>query len=160
MFLRHSNLNPKISAYTHIYCPYNYDAAPFVPIDTESLVRDNPRQHKTFSNNSQKGFALDTSFEHHHAWIMSIKVSLTTRVLATVFHKHKYISNPLVSLANSVMMVMIPSQESYMNGQIPPWDSSMSGLIHHNPCLGLRHDWAQNLMSQHNSKHKEPGRAH
>ena len=56
--------------------------------------------------------------------------------------------------------VLIPSRDSFMNGMIPPRDSSMSGLIHHNPCLGLRHDWAQNLMSQHNSKHKEPSRAH
>ena len=56
--------------------------------------------------------------------------------------------------------VLIPSRDSAMNGLIPPRDSFMSGLIHHNPCLGLRHYWAQNLMSQHNSKHKEPIRVH
>ena len=56
--------------------------------------------------------------------------------------------------------VLIPYRDSSMNGPIPHWDSSMSGLIHHNPSLGLRHDWAQNLMSKHNSKPKEPCRAH
>ena len=55
---------------------------------------------------------------------------------------------------------LIPSRDASMNRLIPPWESSMSGMIHHNPCLGLRHDWAQNLMSQHNRKHKEPSRAH
>ena len=56
--------------------------------------------------------------------------------------------------------VLIPSRESAMNGRIPPLDSSMSGLIHHNPSLGLRHYWDHNLMSQHISKHKESFRAH
>ena len=56
--------------------------------------------------------------------------------------------------------VLITSQDSERNGLIPPRDSSMSGLIHHNPSLGLRHDWARNLMSQHNSKPKEPCRSH
>ena len=57
-------------------------------------------------------------------------------------------------------LLLIPSRYSTINELIPPWESSMSGLIHHNPCLGLRHDWDQNLMSQHNSKHKDPSRAH
>ena len=56
--------------------------------------------------------------------------------------------------------VLIPSRDSAMNGMIPPRDSSMSELIHHNPSLGLGHNWAHNLMSQHNSKPKEPCRAH
>ena len=57
-------------------------------------------------------------------------------------------------------VVLIPSRESARNGLISPRESSMSGLIHHNTSLGLRHNWAQNLMSQHNSKPKEPCRAH
>ena len=32
-----------------------------------------------------------------------MKASRTTRVSATVFHKHKYISNPTVSAADTVM---------------------------------------------------------
>ena len=56
--------------------------------------------------------------------------------------------------------VLIPCRDSAMNGLIAPRDSSMSGQIHHNLNLGLRHDWDQNLMSQHNRKPKEPCRAH
>ena len=65
-----------------------------------------------------------------------------------------------VTCKGDVRAVLIPSWDSDINGMIPPRDLSMSGLIHHNPSLGLRHDWAQNLMSQHNSKPKEPYRAH
>ena len=56
--------------------------------------------------------------------------------------------------------VLIPSRDSARNGLIPPRDSSMSEVIHHNPSLGRRKNWAQNLMSQHNSKAKELCRAH
>ena len=69
------------------------------------------------------------------------------------------ISNHVASL-RFCKGVLITSRDSYMNGLIHPQDSSMSVLIHHSPSLGLRHDWDQKLMSQHNSKHKELCRTH
>ena len=62
-----------------------------------------PRQRKKNPNHFQKGFFLSTLNEHYRAWIMWMKTSRTTIVLATVFHKHKYISNLLVPAANAVM---------------------------------------------------------
>ena len=58
--------------------------------------------------------------------------------------------------------VLIPSRDSSMSGLIPSWDSSMSGLIPSwdSSMSGIIHERAQNLMIQHNSKHKEPSRAH
>ena len=103
LLLRQSNVSPKISAYAHVYGPHNYDATPFVPIRMESLVHDKPRRQKTFAEHCQKGYVPGTSFEHYHAWTMWMKASCTTRVLATVFHKHKYISNPTVSVADVVI---------------------------------------------------------
>ena len=44
--LRKSNMNPRISAYAHVYGSHNYDIEPFLPIGMESLVHDNPRQRK------------------------------------------------------------------------------------------------------------------
>ena len=65
---------------------------------------------------------------------------------------------PIVVLYSKCLL--IPSWDSYRNGLILPRDSSMSGQIHHNLSLVPRNDWAQNLMSQHNSKPKEPCRSH
>ena len=69
----------------------------------ESLVHDKPRRQKTFAKHCQKGYVLGTSFKYYCAWIMWMKASRTTRILATVFHKHKYISNPVVSAADAVI---------------------------------------------------------
>ena len=65
LLLRQFNVNPQISAYTHLCSPHNYDAKPFVPIDMESLVHDNPRQRKSFAEHFQEGYVLGTSFEHY-----------------------------------------------------------------------------------------------
>ena len=54
-------------------------------------------QRKTFAEHCSKGYVLGTSLEHYRAWIIWKKDSRRTRVSATIFHKHKYISNPSVT---------------------------------------------------------------
>ena len=99
-------MNPQISAYTHVYGPQNYDAEPFVPIGMESLVHDNPRQRKSFAKNYKKGYVLGTSFEHYRAWNIWMKTSRATIIQATVFQKHKYLSNPTVTPADVIIVAI------------------------------------------------------
>ena len=94
VLLRQSNVNPRISAYAHVYGPNNYDAKPFVPIGMEYLVHNKPRQRKLFAEHWKKGYVLEIYFEHYRAWNICMKVSHKTRISATFFHKHKYFSNP------------------------------------------------------------------
>ena len=103
LLLRQSNVNPQISAYAHIYGPHNYDAEPFVPIGMESLVHDNPRQRKLFAEHCKRGYVMGTYFEHYRAWNIWMKASQATRIPATIFHKHKYLSNPTVTPADAVI---------------------------------------------------------
>ena len=42
-----SNINPKISSYTHLYGLHDYSALPFVPIGMETLVHDKPSKQRT-----------------------------------------------------------------------------------------------------------------
>ena len=78
----------------------------------ELLVHDKPCQHKKICEYFHKGFVLGTSFEHYRAWIMWRKASHTTRVSATAFHKHKYISNLSVSATNTIMVAASNLEES------------------------------------------------
>ena len=118
LLLRQSNVNPKISAYAHVYGPHNYDAAPFVPIGMESLVHDKPRRRKTFAEHCRKGYVLGTSFEHYRCWSMWMKDSRATRISATVFHKHKYISNPTVTAADAVIAAA-SNLAAVLKGKLP-----------------------------------------
>ena len=90
--LRKSNVNPKVSAYAHIYGPHDYKAATFLPIGMETLVHDNPKRRGNFAENFSKWYVLGTASEHYRSWKMWMKDTRATRILATVFHKHKYIT--------------------------------------------------------------------
>ena len=57
-------MNPKISAYAHVFGPHDYNAAPFVPIGMETLVHEKPKRRGTFAEHCRKGFVLGTAFEH------------------------------------------------------------------------------------------------
>ena len=118
LLLRQSDVNPKISAYAHVYGPHNYDATPFVPIGMESLVHDKPRRRKTFAEHCRKGYVLGTSFEHYRCWSMWMKASRATRISATVFHKHKYISNPTVTAADAVIAAA-SNLAAVLKGKLP-----------------------------------------
>ena len=52
---------------------------------------------------SAKGYVLGTDFEHYRAWKMWMKDTRVTRISATVFHKHKDITNPSVTPEDHVM---------------------------------------------------------
>ena len=80
LILQQSNVNPMISAYTHVYGQHDYDAAPFVPIGMETLVHVKPHRRKTFAEHCKKGFVLGTSFENYWAWVMWMKDTRATRV--------------------------------------------------------------------------------
>ena len=54
LLLRQSNMNPKVSAYAHVYRPHDYNAAPFVPIIMETLVHNKPKRRRTFAEHFRK----------------------------------------------------------------------------------------------------------
>ena len=68
MLLSMSNINPKLSSYSHVYGQHDYNAEPFVPIGMEYLVHDKPNRRKTFAAHCRKGYVLGTSFKHYRAW--------------------------------------------------------------------------------------------
>eukprot|EP00804_Cyclotella_cryptica_P008108 CCRYP_004594-RA/>CCRYP_004594-RA protein AED:0.30 eAED:0.28 QI:0/0/0/1/0/0.5/2/0/866 len=101
--LRQSNNNPKISSYAHLYGHHDYNSQPFVPIGMEALVHDKPHRRKSFAQHCTKGFVLGTSPEHYRCWTVWTPVSQSTCISATVFFKHKYITNPAVTPADAII---------------------------------------------------------
>ncbi|KAL7486156.1 LOW QUALITY PROTEIN: hypothetical protein ACHAW6_012454 [Cyclotella cf. meneghiniana] len=101
--LRHSNANPKISAYAHLYGPHNYNAIPFVPLGMEALVHDRPTRRKTYTQHCTKGWVIGTSTEHYRCWKIWSTNTRTTHIAETVFFKHKYLTNPSMSPADALI---------------------------------------------------------
>ncbi|KAL7474216.1 hypothetical protein ACHAW6_000727 [Cyclotella cf. meneghiniana] len=101
--LRQSNAHPHLSSHAHLYGHHDYNTHPFVPIGMESLVHDKPHRRKTFAQYSTKGYVISTSYEHYRCWKVWTPSSCTTRISATVFFKHKYIINPTITPADSII---------------------------------------------------------
>ena len=69
----------------------------------ETLVHDKPKRRCTFAEHCNNGFVLGTLFDHYRACTMWMTDTRATRVSATVFHKHKYLTTPTVTPANRVL---------------------------------------------------------
>ena len=102
LLLQQSHVHPKVSAYSQVYGPHDYIAALFVPIVMETFVHDKPKRRVTFAEPCSKGYFVGTDFEHYRSWTIWMKDKRVTRISATVFHKHKYITNPRVTQEDHV----------------------------------------------------------
>jgi hypothetical protein len=103
LLLRQSQVNPNMSAYAHLYGQHDYNKHPFVPIGMEALVHDKPHKQRTYAEHCRKAFDLGTSTEHYRCWKFWSNDTQATRVLGAAFFKHKYITNPAVTLEDLVI---------------------------------------------------------
>eukprot|EP00804_Cyclotella_cryptica_P002957 CCRYP_013294-RA/>CCRYP_013294-RA protein AED:0.17 eAED:0.16 QI:0/0/0/1/1/1/2/0/794 len=101
--LRQPNANSKISAYAHLYGPHDYNSLPFVTLGMEALVHDKPNRCKTYSQHCFKGWVIGTSTEHCRCWKIWTTATCTTCIAATVFFKHKYLTNPSISPTDALI---------------------------------------------------------
>ena len=90
-----------------MYGPHNYNAEPFVPIGMQALVHNNPQRRRSFAQHCSKGWVLETSPEHYRFWKVWTKNTCTTRISGTMFFKHKYITNPTFTPADTITSAAI-----------------------------------------------------
>ena len=73
------------------------------PLAWSSLYTTSLTDGKPLLITSVKGLVLGNSFEYYRRWIIWMSTYRATRMLATVFHKHKYISNPSFTPEDAVI---------------------------------------------------------
>ena len=85
-----------------MYGPHNYNTKPYVPLGMQALVHDKPNRRKSFAPHCSKGWVLGTSHEHYRCWKIWAKNTRTTRISATMFFKHKYITSPIATPEDAI----------------------------------------------------------
>jgi hypothetical protein len=99
--LRQSKEASKISAYAHIHKPHDYMKTPFAPL----ICAIQAHISHAWDTQSDAGFSLRTSMEHHWCFRVYITRTRATRISDTVFFKHQYITNPTISPKSHVVAV-------------------------------------------------------
>jgi hypothetical protein len=101
--LRQSKVAPKISAFAHVHSPHNYMKKPFAPLGCAIQAHIKPEDQRTWDPQSDAGFSLSTSMQHHQCFWVYIILTWAMRISESVFFKHQYITNPTVSPESNVV---------------------------------------------------------
>jgi hypothetical protein len=125
--LRQSNVAPKISAFAHVHGQHDYMKKPFAPIGCAVQVHVKPKNRWTWDTHTKAGYNLGTSVEHHRCFKMYITKTRATRVSDTVFFKHQYITNPMVS-PESLVVAAAQQLTTALKGNIPAGNKTAEAL--------------------------------
>jgi hypothetical protein len=116
--LRQSKVAPKISAFAHVHGPHDYMKKPFAPLGCAIQAHVKPEDQRTWDTQSDAGFSLGTSMQHHQCFWVYITKTWATRISNTLFFKHQYITNPRV-LPESHVVAAAQQLATALKGNIP-----------------------------------------
>ncbi len=125
--LRQSKVAPKISAYAHVHGPHNYMKKPFAPLGCAIQAHIKPEDCRTWDTQSDAGFSIGTSMEHHRCFRVYITRTRATRISDTIFFKHQYIMNPTIS-PESHVVVAVQQLTITLQGNIPDGNKTAEAL--------------------------------
>jgi hypothetical protein len=117
----------KISAYAHVHAPHDYIKKPFAPLGCAIQARVKPEDCRTWDTQSDTGFSLGTSMEHHRCFRLYITRTRATRISDTVFFKHQYITNPTIS-PESHVIAAAQQLTIALQGNIPTGNKTTEAL--------------------------------
>ncbi len=107
--LRQSNVAPNISAWAYHHGSFDYNRMPLAPMGCAVQFHIKPSRRKTFGEHSADGFYLKTSEEHYRTHVVFCKKTQAKRLADTVFFKHKYITQPMVTPASEHRSALLPT---------------------------------------------------
>jgi len=104
--LQQSNATPKVSAYSHMNGPFDYNKMSLAPIGCKVQVHEKTDKSGTWAYHCVDGWYLSTSNEHYRAHKCHVKATKGERVSDTVQFQHKDITNPTVTPHDKIMTAL------------------------------------------------------
>jgi hypothetical protein len=101
--LRSSNTTPNVSSYAHLYGQHDYNAHPLTPIGVKVEMHVMPDVRRTYNPHSISGYCIGTSLKHYRCYRIWASDTRNVRVGNTVFFKHKYLTMPTITNADSLL---------------------------------------------------------
>ena len=101
--LRQTNVAPNVSAYSYHHNPFDYNRILLAHMGCAVQFHNKPNQWQTWCEHSSNGWCLQTSLEHYHCHKTFIKAAEQTRISNKVFFKHKCITQPTFTPADTII---------------------------------------------------------
>ncbi|KAL7475660.1 hypothetical protein ACHAW6_001574 [Cyclotella cf. meneghiniana] len=101
--LCNANVAPKISAYTYCHGPFDYDRMPLAPIRCVLQFHVKTGHRRTWGEHSTDGRYIGASPEHYRTHHIFVKATRSHCLSDTVFFKHKFITQPMVTPADAIV---------------------------------------------------------
>ena len=105
----------------------DYMKKPFAPIGCAVQVHVKPGNRQMWDTHTEAGYNLGTSMEHHQCFKIYVTKTRATRVSDTVFFKHQYITNPVVS-PESLVVAAAQQLTTALKGNIPTGNETAEAL--------------------------------
>ncbi|KAL7488152.1 LOW QUALITY PROTEIN: hypothetical protein ACHAW6_014020 [Cyclotella cf. meneghiniana] len=93
------NVAPNVSAYAYHHGNFDHNRMPIAPMGTISHQPESTQDMGRAFN----AWYLQTSPEHIRSHIVFVKASQWTRITDNVFFKHKYITQPTITLVDAIV---------------------------------------------------------
>jgi hypothetical protein len=100
---------------------------PFAPIGCAVHTHVKPDDRLSWDTQSEPGFNLGTSMEHHHCFRVYVTRTRATRISDTVFFKHQNITNPAIS-PKSHVVAAAQQLATALKGNIPAGNKTSEAL--------------------------------
>jgi hypothetical protein len=100
---------------------------PFAPLGCAIQTHIKLEDQRTWDTQSNAGFSLGTSMQHHQCFWVYITKTRAMRISNTVFFKHQYITNPTVS-PESHVVAAAQQLTTALKGNIPAGNETAEAL--------------------------------
>ena len=104
--LRQSNVAPMVSAYQYVNGSFDYNKTPLAPLGCAVQLFESNTRRGTWAEHSTDGWYIGTSMEHYRCHRIYVKKTRSERISDTVFFKHKYITQPTVTPADTIVKAL------------------------------------------------------
>ena len=101
--LRQANIAPHISTYLYRHSSFDYNCMPLAPMGCAVQFHVKPSKRKSWGKHSSNGWYLQTLPEHYRCHYVFVKSTHSKRIMDTIFFKHKYITQQLVTPADAIV---------------------------------------------------------
>ena len=101
--LRTSKMMPSVSAYAYLCGKHNYNAIPFAPLGCKVKAHVTASKQETWAPHTASGFYVGNAWEHYRCHKINICDTKHTRMCLTAFFKHKYLTMPTITPADTLI---------------------------------------------------------